>query len=68
MKQEELKKAEQELNEEVLNDVNGGGFPPTKHQKPEDAPGAPYTGNMPEIDNTPDSRKDRGYDLHQRYW
>jgi hypothetical protein len=57
MKQEELKKAEQELNEEVLNDVNGGGgFPATKHQKPEDAPGAPGNGFMPEIGDTSDSQ------------
>lgn len=57
MKQEELKKAEQELNEEVLNDVNGGGFSPTKHQKPEVAPGAPGNGFMPEIgSDTSDSQ------------
>lgn len=37
MKQEELKKAEQELNEEVLNDVNGGHRDPLDHYKPEDA-------------------------------
>ena len=52
MKQEELKKAEQELNEEVLNDVNGG-----HHPKPEDAPGAPGNGFMPEIgSDTSDSQ------------
>ncbi len=55
MKQEELKKVEQELNEEVLNDVNGGRIP-MDHYKPEDAPGAPGNGFMPEIGDTSDSQ------------
>jgi hypothetical protein len=57
MKQEELKKAEQELNEEVLNDVNGGGAAPDHHHKPAEAPGAPGNGFMPEIgSDTSDSQ------------
>ena len=57
MKQEELKKVEQELNEEVLNDVNGGGFGLDKDLHIEDTPD-PSKGNMPEIGNAPNSQAD----------
>ena len=36
MKQEDLKKVEQELNDEELNDVAGGNRDPWDHIKPED--------------------------------
>jgi hypothetical protein len=57
MKQEELKKAEQELNEEVLNDVNGGGFGLGRDLHIEGTPD-PSKGNMPEIGDTSDSQAD----------
>ena len=43
MKQEDLKKVEQELNDEELNGVAGGANP-WNHIKPEDYPSAPGQG------------------------
>ena len=44
MKQEDLKKVEQELNDEELNDVAGGNRDLWNHIKPEDYPSAPGQG------------------------
>ena len=49
MKQEDVNKVEQELNEDELNDVAGGFVPPEKVYPESNQPATCQPGQMPEV-------------------